>query len=269
MAQQLARRQVGRRLKTEREKRRIRLEDIPADIMSRWTLWRIEKGERAIKNGELWELLDFYGSDPDTVRELTEMAGETRANDSRADDGVSDVWVSTYLDLERVFSRMSYWHSWLVHALLQTDGYARAVVASDNVTDEEVINARLKRRAARQQHAMSRPDRELDLVLAEAVFTQMDLGEEVLRDQHRHLVACDRLTGIDIRVLPAKTGIHPGIRGPFTIMDFTEEADPSIVYLENLTGSRYLDQDRHVSPYRAAFTQLKELSVSIEEYQLP
>lgn len=266
MPSELARRQLGKRLRFERESRKIKVEAVElAGICSRVTLWRIENGKRATTDGEIWSLTMLYGSDHRVVNQLLEMAAATRGRRTPVDDGVSAAWTSTYFDLERSFSHMSVWHSWLIHALLQTDGYARAVASTDNAS-EEVIAQRLKRRTERQQHALGRADRTISLVLAEAVFTQLHLGEQVMKEQYDYLVACDRLDGVDIRILPATTGLHPGIRGPFSIMDFDDEADPAVVYIEDLTGARYLDQDKHVSPYRSAFLQLKDLSVPIKEY---
>lgn len=270
MPSTVARRQLGKRLRQAREAARITAEQVEeAKICSRTTLWRNESGLRAVKDEEIWALCRYYGTHHTVTDSLIDMAAATRNGGADNDTLVSAGWLGMYLDLEQSFSGLSVWHSWLVHALLQTDRYARAVIATDNVADEEVIAARLQRRAARQAHAMSRPHRTIQLVLAEAVFTQLHLGADVLHEQYEHLVACDRLHGIDIRILPATTGVHSGIRGPFTIMDFDDEADPAVVYLEDLTGARYLDQDKHVSPYRSAFTALKELSEPIKEFQLP
>jgi Domain of unknown function (DUF5753) len=56
------------------------------------------------------------------------------------------------------------------------------------------------------------------------------------------------------------------MRGPFTIMDFDDEEDPSLVYIENLVGSRYLERPDHVAEFRNAFARMQALAVPFEEY---
>lgn len=237
--------------------------------MSEATLWRIENGRRATKPGEVYELCILYKSRSDIVSQLVALAEATKAGADSGDDKGISAWLSLYLDLEADANNLRWWHPWLVHAVLQTDDYARHVLTPDNGADEEVNRARLKRRTERQQRALRRSDLKIDLVLTEGAFTQVNLGEDVLREQHAALQTYSRLPGVDVWVLPPSVGLHPGFRGPFTIMGFEDAADPSVVYLEGLADARYLDRPVHVAEYEQAFSRLQELSIPIKEHQLP
>jgi hypothetical protein len=69
-----------------------------------------------------------------------------------------------------------------------------------------------------------------------------------------------------VSVLTRTNGLHSAMRGPFTIMDFADEGDPSLVYIENLVGSRYMERPDHVAEFRNAFAQMQALAVPFEEY---
>jgi hypothetical protein len=45
--------------------------------------------------------------------------------------------------------------------------------------------------------------------------------------------------------------------GPFTILDFPEAADPTVVYLEHLTGSRFLESGEEIWRYTVVFDHLR------------
>lgn len=269
MPVQTSRRQLGRRLRAERKRVGITTVGVAeAGIMSEVTLWRIENGRRATKPGEIYELCRLYGTEQSVIDQLVALADATKAGADDGDDKYITTWLSLYLDLERDATALHWWHPWLIHAVLQTDDYARRVLTPDNGAHEEVNQARLRLRAERQKRALS-TGTEISLVLAEAAFTQVNLGDHVLAAQHRALQAYDRLPGVDIRIPPPSVGLHPGFRGPFTIMEFADEADPSVVYLEGLADARYLDRPDHVREYEAAFSRLQELSIPIKEHRLP
>lgn len=267
MPVQTARRRLGKALKHEREVvARLTQEQVhDRGGPSETTLWRIENGSTTVKLGTVYELCEIYGSLPETQKRLTELAAGTKDTKDQA-DGSTAAWVQVYFDLEQECEALAYWSSWIVHALLQTDGYARAVLASDNAP-EEVIQARLRKRAARQNATLTRSCT-IDVVLAQGVFTQLDLGADILNEQYQHLCEMTDQPGISIRILPAMSGLHEGVWGPFSILDFEDELDPALVYLEDITGAQYLDRSKYVDRYRSVFTQLKELSTPIKEFAL-
>jgi hypothetical protein len=49
-------------------------------------------------------------------------------------------------------------------------------------------------------------------------------------------------------------------------MDFDDPDDPSLVYVETLVGSRYMERSEHVTEFRRAFRRIQAQAVSLEEY---
>jgi hypothetical protein len=259
-------------MKHERVSRGVTVDNVVDNgAASKATLWRIEAGKKAVREGEVWQLCRFYGTPEVVIDELTSMARATK-EESGHDSGIAPVWLTTYLDMEESCSHLHVWHSALVHGLLQIESYSRAVITSDGTDDEEIIAARLRMFADRRAAFLERNERLLTMILASAVFTELTMGSpEVMAEQYEYLRECSRRPDIEIRILPAGMGIHSGIRGPFSLLDFPDPGlDPSVVYLESLTGAQYLDDpDKHVTPYRRAFESLCRLSVPIEEHPSP
>jgi hypothetical protein len=84
--------------------------------------------------------------------------------------------------------------------------------------------------------------------------------------QHAHLREMATRDNVTVRVLSAGGGVHAGMRGDFVIMDFADDDDPTLVYLESLIGSRYLERSEHVAVYRDAFDRIVEQAVPLEDY---
>ncbi len=53
-----------------------------------------------------------------------------------------------------------------------------------------------------------------------------------------------------LRVVPVAAGAHAGLRGPFVILEFTEE--PALVYLENHGTELFLEEEADLAAYRVA-----------------
>jgi hypothetical protein len=60
-----------------------------------------------------------------------------------------------------------------------------------------------------------------------------------------------------MQVLPFSTAAHVQPISPFTILDFPDQADPTVVYLEHLTGSLFLENTDEVRLYTVVFDHLR------------
>ena len=99
----------------------------------------------------------------------------------------------------------------------------------------------------------------LDLVVGSA---------DTMESQYAHLREVAARPNVNVRVLARTNGVHAGMRGDFVIMDFADEDDPPLVYLESLIGSRYLERPEHLAAYRDDFDRIYAQAVPLEEYQL-
>ncbi|MBV8993470.1 MAG: transcriptional regulator, partial [Pseudonocardiales bacterium] len=87
----------------------------------------------------------------------------------------------------------------------------------------------------------------------------------VMRAQFAHLLEMSKRPRIDIQVLPfdAGGGTAPAHDGAtFTVMKFpiSMDNDPGLVYLEPLTGGRYVEKPEEIAVYQQALTRLRVLA---------
>jgi hypothetical protein len=114
---------------------------------------------------------------------------------------------------------------------------------------------------------LERSDRVVEVVLGTGAF-DLEIGSaKVMEEQRKFLLKITKRRGIDIRVIPRRSNAHAGLAARFSLMDFSDDRRPSVVYLEALTGARYLEGRRHVTAYREAFASLHELSIPLEEFK--
>jgi hypothetical protein len=66
---------------------------------------------------------------------------------------------------------------------------------------------------------------------------------------------------VTIEVVPFSAGEHPGMRGPFLIMQFEDDRDEDVLFVENSRGDTLVrDEPDEIAPYTEAFAQLQELA---------
>src|SRR6266545_1871590 len=73
-----------------------------------------------------------------------------------------------------------------------------------------------------------------------------------------HLAEMGERFDVQIRVLPFGVGAHPGMDGPFVIMDY--EDLPSLVLLENKSSDLYLDEKADVRAYTLAWQGIEAVA---------
>jgi hypothetical protein len=89
----------------------------------------------------------------------------------------------------------------------------------------------------------------------------------VLKGQLEHLRKVSRRDNFDIRVLPFSVGAHAAMAGAFRIMDFDDDEDPDVVYLETHVGAMYLEEPDEVDEYRRIFQLIRNDAIPVEDYR--
>ncbi|HEU4425815.1 MAG TPA: helix-turn-helix transcriptional regulator [Pilimelia sp.] len=266
----VVRRQLGRRLRRLREAAGKTERDIEeANLASRAKLWRIETGKTPVKVADVRALCWLYGADQPTTDALANLAVGTTSQGWWEDS--SDTlprWFWLYLGLEAAATEIRIYEPELVHGLLQTPGYTRALRQAGNPEgSEDVIQQMIKLRQERQKTLISRtPPLRLTAALNAGVLTRLVGGAQVMAEQVERLRELSRLDHIDIRVLPWEIGAHAAMIGPFAILDFDDPDDPAVAYVETQTGARYLEKPDELQEYRRIFGLVYEKTVPIEEY---
>jgi transcriptional regulator with XRE-family HTH domain len=219
---------------------------------------RMELGRVGFKERDIADLLTLYGVAAGEEREaLLKLSRE--ANTPGWWQGYSDIlphWVEPYFGLEAAAAFIRNYQLQFVPGLLQTEDYARALIELGSALAEEDIARRVAARLSRQNVLMPENAPRLWTVMDEGALRRPIGGTEVMRDQISHLIEmCDH-PAVTLQILPFRTGAHPAMGGPFTILRFAEPDLRDVVYIEQLTSALYLDKPTEVDSYLEVMEQL-------------
>lgn len=136
-------------------------------------------------------------------------------------------WFQQVAELEARAIEIYTFQTHMVHGLLQTQGYAKAVLGA---VDSANLEDRTAVRLARQRILEKDSPPVLWTILSEAALRQEIGGEAVMREQLESLLSYENRPNVNIQVLPYSVGAHAGLQGSFTLYRFS--GDPAIVYTE-------------------------------------
>lgn len=191
---------------------------------------------------QLGDIVNYTGSlvgQIETARKLPTPAFSERADAALGTGGLLSrlvelvmrsqlpAWFQQVAELEARAVGISTFQTHMVHGLLQTKEYVRAVLGALDQTD---LDDRTAVRLARQRIFEKEEPPVLWAILGEAALHQEIGGREVMRGQLAHLLSFEGNPRINVQVLPFEAGAHAGLTGSFTLYRF--ERDPDIVYME-------------------------------------
>ncbi len=250
---------LGGHLRRLREDAFITTEQAAAAIRgSHSKISRMEHGRVGFKERDIADLLTLYGVTSGEERQaLLTLARE--ANTPGWWQGYSDIlphWVEPYFGLEAAASFIRNYELQFVPGLLQTEGYARALMRLGNAPTEDDVVRRVEARLSRQEILSRETPPRLWAVMDEGALRRTIGSTAVMREQLRHLIdMCDH-PAVTLQILPFRVGAHPAMGGPFTILRFSEPDLRDVVYIEQLTSALYLDKPAEVDSYLEVMEQL-------------
>lgn len=219
---------------------------------------RVETGARGIVPAEASRLADLLKLGDEDRATLVQLALAARKRESPAH--VAD-FAQTYVTFERQAKGIQYYDGELIHALFQTEAYARAVLA----TGSGEVTERLPDRIARQDILARENPPEVRMVLGEAALHVEVGGPGVMREQVQHLLNMGALSNVSIRILPFAAGAHRALGVGFYIVQVAEPAKITRVYTEGLANGTYIHEPDEVAVYRSTFAQLWDMAASDQE----
>jgi transcriptional regulator with XRE-family HTH domain len=256
------RRRLGSELRRLRESQSIKLEEVAERLgLAPSTLSRIETGKAPTRTAYLNSMLELYGVDDAGQRQvLLEMAREGHRKGWWALwDGVLPTGFGIYVGLEAEAASLRVYEAQVVHGLLQTEDYARAVMSTvrRRQTPDE-IDKLVMLRMQRQDVLKRAGPLELWIILDEAVLRRMVGPSHIMREQLEHLYEASQWPNVTLQVLGFGSGLHPGMGGAFAIIEFPERFDTDVVYTEGVTGQAYIEErDGEVRARSEAFDLLR------------
>ncbi|MFE9424611.1 helix-turn-helix domain-containing protein [Kitasatospora sp. NPDC006697] len=261
------RRRLGAELRRLREQKGMTAEQVAERLMvSQSKISRLENGRRSISPRDVRDLCDVYDVKDDKMRNsLMEMAKESKQRGWWNDFG--DIPYSVYIGLETEAYSIRSYESSFVPGLLQTREYAEAsVMGVQPDTDQESMNRRVEVRLKRQDRISG--EEQLSsfwAVIDEAVLAREVGGRAVMASQLRKLLEVGERANVNIQVVSFTHGAHPGMTGTFSLLEFPESADSTVVYFEGVTSDLYLEKDQDVRRYTGLYDHLRAAALSVAE----
>ncbi|MEU8110855.1 helix-turn-helix transcriptional regulator [Micromonospora sp. NPDC048947] len=270
------RRQLGRLLRQFRNEAGVTL-DAAAEALeySRQKIWRLECGQGSVRVLDVKAMCELYGVSPEMTEAMRGLAAETKSKGwwHAYGDAVPN-WFELYVGLESAASRLRGFDESLIPGILQTKGYADALIRRGRILSDEERERAVQVRLQRQALLVRRlpPAPHLESVLSEAVLRRTVGGPNVMTAQLDHLLRVSELPNVSVRVLPLAAGPHPGaVAGTVMILDFPPTKggraapEPSVVYSESLTGALYLDKPDELAAHERVWAGLDAMALGEAE----
>ncbi|AIR98147.1 helix-turn-helix domain-containing protein [Streptomyces glaucescens] len=224
---------------------------------------------------QLGEIVNYTGSlvgQIETARKVPTQEFSERVDAALGTDGLLSrlvplvlrsqlpAWFRQVAELEARATEICTFQMNMVHGLLQTEPYARAVLS---VLDETDLDDRTAVRLARQQIFGKEQPPVFWAVLSEAALHQEIGGREVMLGQLRHLLSFQKNPRVNIQVLPYEVGEHAGLTGSFNLYRF--EGDPPIVYTEGYGSGHPSANPETVNDCSLRYDHLRAAALSLRD----
>ncbi|HEX4816446.1 MAG TPA: helix-turn-helix transcriptional regulator [Nonomuraea sp.] len=220
---------------------------------------RMEAGRTSFKTRDVADLLSLYGVTDDAERAGV-LAMVEQANAPSWWQEFREVipdWFEPYLGLEHDAALIRTYELQFVPGLLQTADYARAVIEQGNDGEPaDRVERRVRLRLRRQEILAPPTPRKFWAVVDEGALRRRVGSAEIMRAQLDHLIVLAGQPHITLQVFPFASGTPIGGIGPVTLLRFTQDELPDVVYLEHLTGAQYLTKAGDVRHYRHLLDEL-------------
>ncbi|MBA2811651.1 helix-turn-helix domain-containing protein [Streptomyces sp. KM273126] len=224
---------------------------------------------------QLGDILNYTGSlvgQIETARKLPTPEFSERADAALGTGGLLSrlvdlvmrsqlpAWFQQVAELESRAVEICTFQTHMIHGLLQTKEYVRAVLGALDQTD---LDDRTAVRLARQRTFEKEESPVLWAILGEAALHQAVGDREVMRGQLAHLLSFEGNPRINIQVLPFSAGAHAGLQGSFTLFRF--ERDPDIVYTEGYGSGHPTANPDTVKDCSLRYDHLQAAALSLKD----
>ncbi|MGV9674360.1 Scr1 family TA system antitoxin-like transcriptional regulator [Nocardia sp. NPDC003482] len=195
----------------------------------------VEKGRRVLTGNTIGPVLDLLEvPEPDREQLLALLAASKTRGWWSGSAALLGPEPLRYYGMEYGAARVRGYDSLVVPALLQTESYARALIAADVTTRPVQVEQLVAIRLRRVERLRDADPIRLTAVLGEAALVQQVGDPEILRAQLSYLVeSLTELDTVEVRVLPFDAPAAAALGGAsFQLLDFTA-ALPTFAWVEN------------------------------------
>ncbi|MFB4318003.1 helix-turn-helix domain-containing protein [Actinomadura sp. 21ATH] len=247
-------RQLARELRELRTNAGLTMDQV-ADGLG-WSSAKVSRLETAytlITVADLNRLLAFYEISGEVADRFVRLARAARERGwwETYSDKISEKYAA-FIGLEADAQKIQTYRVGVIDGLLQTPGYARAIVeAGVPLIPPSEVNRVVEIRMKRQSRLRSLDALDLHMVVDEGVLRRRIAGAEVMREQLEHLLRMADLPNVRIQVVPFADGYPTG--ATFSVLKFQEPQYPEVVYIEQMSGSLIIEDEDEVFKYVNVF----------------
>lgn len=258
-------RELGRRLRQLRYQHGLTVEDVAGQLLCSATkVSRLETGMRRPSLRDVRDLCALYDLDDQTSTELMNLARGAREQGWWTQ--YVDVSFEPYIGLEAEATAITCYSMYYVPGLLQTEQYARALIkAIAPRIEPEVYEQRVEVRLRRQQLLEQEDRPRYRVLLDEAVLHRRVGGTQVMYAQLSKILEAEKKDQAAVQIIPFDVGAHAAQDSNFVLLEFDEPSVSPVIYVEGLTGSRYIDREADVDRYREAVERLRDSALNQHE----
>ena len=259
-------RRVSGELRELRQRHGLAADEVARALgMSVSKLSRLENGIRKPFPDDVCALLGLYRVPAPRRDELLSLVRDGEdCNWWRVQDGNMPAMWEELPKFEREATGIRNYELAIVPGLLQTPEYVRAfsAAANEELTVGEIetlVEIRVQR-----QGQWRRPDGpSLHVIVEEAVLRRPVGTPELMYQQLRHIVQVARQSKLTVQVIPSTVGAHPGLDGPFMVLEF--DGQPGLAYIDNRCSGAFVEETEYVAAAQQAFWRLRKLALTSED----
>ena len=263
---------LRRRLRTElfnaRTDKKLTQQQV-AEAMD-WSLSkmnRIEQAKTGISINDLRMLLRLYDvTDEGETERLVGMARQAKQSPwwPRRFSEVASKELLDLIDYEFAASGIRQFETSFVPGILQTEDYASAVLHVFHGEDSapERVAALVDLRTRRRDLLSGGNAPKFSFLLDESVIKRLVGSPSVMREQLESLVKVAELPNVMLQIVPFSAGLHPGMKGPFEVVEFDDMPDENIVFIDRPGGSLISDDPKTTESYLKDYRRIAEKSLT-------
>jgi transcriptional regulator with XRE-family HTH domain len=176
-------------------------------------------------------------------------------------------WFREWAELEEQAISLYTYECRLVPGLLQTDGYARAVMwnVPQRPTDEQV-EQRVAARFARQELLSTGRERPtaFNFIIEQAVLERHTGSEEVTRVLIDHLLEVnERHWNVEIQLMPLRQPVHAGLDGPMHLLETPE--NEWLAYAEGQKTGHLISDRKAISVLQQRYAKMRSQALTPDD----
>lgn len=258
-------RELGLRLRKLRTGLGLTVEDVAEKLMcSTAKISRMETGARRPALRDVRDLCAFYNVDESAAAELMMLTREAREQGWWTQ--YEDLKLSPYIGLEDDASSITAYCMYYMHALVQTEDYARTIIKAiapkmDPAIQQQRVEARLRRQELLER---SNPPG-YRLLLDEAALHRPVGSPTLMAAQIAKILELSAAGKVRTQVVPFSIGAYSVADISFTLLEFSEPVLPPVVFVEGLVGSQYYERPVDVAHYRESIEYMRDSALSLRD----